>query len=150
MFKRVLVAFDGSIHSQKALVYALKMSEALQASLYLLHAYAPITSSSLLDDTDEFLDQEKAEGLRVLAPAVRAAETVGIDVCPVIVEGPAPEAIARVAEEQDCDLIVMGRRGLTAMGETLLGSVSDTVLRLTDLPVLVVRAEPGESNFRTN
>lgn len=150
MFKRLLLAFDGSIHSQKALAYALGMSEALNASLYLLHAYAPITSSSLLDNDDEFLDQEKAEGLRVLAPAVHAAEASGIDVRPVIVEGPAPEAIARVAEEQACDLIVMGRRGLTAMGETLLGSVSDTVLRLTYLPVLVVHADANETNFRVN
>jgi nucleotide-binding universal stress UspA family protein len=150
MFKRLLLAFDGSIHSQKALDYALRMSEALDASLYLLHAYAPITSSSLLDDEDEFLDQEKAEGLRVLAPAVKVAEIVGVEVHPVIVEGPAPEAIARVAEEQACDLIVMGRRGLTAVGETLLGSVSDTVLRLTYLPVLVVHAEPDETNFRAN
>lgn len=150
MFKRLLLAFDGSIHSQKALSYALEMSEALDASLYLLHAYAPITSSSLLNDDDEFLDQEKAEGLRVLAPAMRAAETSGVDVRPVIVEGPAPEAIARVAEEQNCDLIVMGRRGLSAMGETLLGSVSDTVLRLTDLPVLVVHAAPDEFDFRVN
>lgn len=150
MFKRLLLAFDGSIHSQKALVYAMRMSETLDASLYLLHAYAPITSSSLLNDEDEFLDQEKAEGLRVLAPAVRAAETTGIDVHPVIVEGPAPEAIARVAEEQACDLIVMGRRGLTSMGEALLGSVSDSVLRLTFLPVLMVHAAPDETNFRVN
>ena len=63
MFKRLLLAFDGSTHSREALSYAIGMAEALHAELYILHAYAPITSSSPLDDADEFLDLEQAEAI---------------------------------------------------------------------------------------
>ena len=53
MFKRLLLAFDGSVHSRKALSYAMRMAEVLHAELWILHAYAPVTSSSPLDDVDE-------------------------------------------------------------------------------------------------
>lgn len=46
--------------------------------------------------------------------------------------------LSRYAEEHDCDLIVMGRRGLGAI-RGMLGSVSFGVLRATDVPVLTVK-----------
>ena len=145
MFKRLLLAFDGSVHSRKALTYAMRMAEVLHAELWILHAYAPITSSSLLDDVDEFLDQEKTKALRIMSPAMQNAERHGVVVHPAIVEGPPAEAIVRVAAEQDCDLIIMGRRGLSPMGQTLLGSVSDHVLNLTDVPILITHATAEEA-----
>lgn len=145
MFKRLLLAFDGSTHSRKALSYAMRMAEVLHAELWILHAYAPVTSSSPLDDVDEFLDLEKAEALRIMSPAMINAERTGVIVHPAIVEGPPAEAIVRVAAEQGCDLIIMGRRGLSPMGQTLLGSVSDHVLNLTDVPILITHATTDEA-----
>ena len=55
------------------------------------------------------------------------------------VAGASPaDALSRYAEEHDCDLIVMGRRGLGAI-RGMLGSVSFGVLRATDVPVLTVK-----------
>ncbi|MFZ1403684.1 MAG: universal stress protein, partial [Anaerolineae bacterium] len=58
--------------------------------------------------------------------------------------GPAAAAIVRVAAEQGCDLIIMGRRGLSPMEQILLGSVSDNVLHLTDVPILITHATAEE------
>ena len=144
MFKRLLLAFDGSTHSREALSYAIGMAEALHAELYILHAYAPITSSSPLDDADEFLDLEQAGAMRIMSPAIINAQRTGVVVHPAIVEGPAAAAIVRVAAEQGCDLIIMGRRGLSPMEQVLLGSVSDNVLHLTDVPILITHATAEE------
>ncbi|WP_343390457.1 universal stress protein [Candidatus Amarobacter glycogenicus] len=95
MFKRLLLAFDGSTHSREALSHAIGMAEALHAELYILHAYAPITSSSPLDDADEFLDLEQAGAMRILSPAIINAQRTGVVVHPAIVEGPAAAAIVR-------------------------------------------------------
>ena len=63
------------------------------------------------------------------------ADIVTIDV----VAGTAPaEALARYADKNGCDLIVMGRRGLGAI-RGMLGSVSFGLLRSTDVPVLTVK-----------
>ena len=56
-----------------------------------------------------------------------------------VIAGTAPaEALARYAEKNGCDLIVMGRRGLGAI-RGMLGSVSFGVLRATEIPVLTVK-----------
>jgi len=54
------------------------------------------------------------------------------------------EEIVVLAEELGADLVVLGSRGLGGMRRTLIGSVSDSVVRHAHCPVLVVRHEEGE------
>lgn len=56
----------------------------------------------------------------------------------------APQAIVRAAEEIGADLIVMGTRGRTSLGRLVLGSVTESVIRSTELPVLIIRT--GEAH----
>jgi nucleotide-binding universal stress UspA family protein len=56
-----------------------------------------------------------------------------------VLEGNAPEVIVRRAQEHECDFIVMGARGLGAMREVLLGSVSSAVLKNASVPVTIVQ-----------
>lgn len=56
------------------------------------------------------------------------------------VEGDAPTEILRLAEEQHCDLIVMGTHGKTGLGRLLTGSVAEEVLRKALCQVLVVKS----------
>jgi nucleotide-binding universal stress UspA family protein len=55
----------------------------------------------------------------------------------VMLGGPAP-AIARIADEADADVIVVGSRGLSAIGGVLMGSVTQRLLHFADVPVLAV------------
>ena len=82
------------------------------------------------------LDQAKEKVTENLAGLVEdIADIVTIDV----VAGTAPaEALARYADKNGCDLIVMGRRGLGAI-RGMLGSVSFGLLRSTEVPVLTVK-----------
>ncbi len=57
----------------------------------------------------------------------------------IVVEGDPATEILGVAEEENCDLIVMGTHGLTGLERLLMGSVAEQVLRRAPCPVLTVR-----------
>jgi nucleotide-binding universal stress UspA family protein len=63
----------------------------------------------------------------------------GLSVETVLVEGNASREILRVAEEQHCDLIVLGTHGRTGLSRVLLGSVAEDVSRHATLPVLTLK-----------
>jgi nucleotide-binding universal stress UspA family protein len=65
----------------------------------------------------------------------------GIVTITEVLEGPPADAILRVAEARNVDLIVMGARGLGSLGSLLLGSVSQKVLAHATCPVMIVRAQ---------
>jgi nucleotide-binding universal stress UspA family protein len=70
-----------------------------------------------------------------------AAESVGDDVAveTVVLDGNPYERILDYAEESDADLIVMGTHGRTGVDRYLLGSVTEKIVRTSDVPVLTVR-----------
>jgi nucleotide-binding universal stress UspA family protein len=59
--------------------------------------------------------------------------------------GSAAETIAKLAGQEGCDLIVMGTHGRTGLRHVLIGSVTERVLRLSDVPVLTMRAQTGRT-----
>ena len=77
-----------------------------------------------------------------LDEALELAEARGIEVRTRLLTGAAAKQIVAYADEIDANLIVVGSRGLGAIGSTLLGSVSRKVLHDARRPVLIVRAVP--------
>lgn len=62
-----------------------------------------------------------------------------------IIEGAPAPVIVKLAEDGECDMIVMGTHGRTGLTRLLLGSVAEQVLRRAPCPVLTVKAPPAES-----
>ncbi len=138
MFKNILLAFDGSAHAQKAARLAADLARQYQAALCVVHAYDPVPDylgepflqeviSRRTEAADRVMEQAKA-----LLGELPQVETE-------VLEGPAAEAILRVAEVRKVDLIVMGTRGLGQLSGLLLGSQSQKVLTHARCPVLLVR-----------
>ena len=73
------------------------------------------------------------------ALAERASQT-GVEVEPLMIQGPTVEAIVSKAGDLDADIIVLGSHGHGALMRALLGSVSEGVLRKAGRPVLIVPA----------
>jgi nucleotide-binding universal stress UspA family protein len=144
MYKRILVATDGSDISQKAAQSAIDLARTAGAELFVISVKEPFPYSAISEmqpvPPQEFFDaQERIASERVKA-VVSAAGGTGVTCHAHTVEALHPwEAILDHAKTQGCDLVVMashGRRGLSAM---LLGSETQKVLTHSSIPVLVIK-----------
>lgn len=140
-YRRVLVPVDFSAHS----VHALRLAHAVapQADLILLHAFeVPYESQLRRADLSEdsilgyrsVARREASQQLDELAAASGVPEN---RIRRLVLHGNASENILVQEQEQDCDLIVMGKHGQSLLEEWLLGSVSKHVLSQSACDVLV-------------
>jgi nucleotide-binding universal stress UspA family protein len=144
MYKRILVATDGSDISAKAVQTAAAMAKLSGASLTAISVKEPFPYSAISEmqpvPPQEFYDAQERIAADRVHQAIAAAQAAGIACQGFTVEALHPwEAILDYAKTQACDLIVMashGRRGLSAM---LLGSETQKVLTHSPVPVLVVK-----------
>ena len=137
-FANILVAYDGSEHSQRALQKAIEIAQCSQARLQILFAYDRIPPYLGEPNLQHLIDRSVEKAQLTLEQAVQTLTATGLEFMTNILEGPAPEAILRAAQLEGCDLIVMGSRGLGMVQGLLLGSVSYRVLHHAAIPVLIV------------
>jgi len=139
MFKRIIVAVDGTEHSYRALEYAKGLAEQFASTIWLVHAF-PHTSDLLgYDEYEALIARREGAGQDILDEARRRLGDTSANVSEELLEGPEAEAILNVAEARQADLIVMGTRGLSSLQGLLLGSVSHKVIRHASCPVMVIQ-----------
>jgi nucleotide-binding universal stress UspA family protein len=139
-FRTIVVALDDSPEAGRALDLAAALAFAYSARLILVHAFEPVSAGHGEPDFERILAARIAQGEQILERA--AAEVSVVEPQQDLVEGPAAEAIVRVADVQHADLIVMGSRGMGSIRE-LLGSVSRRVLQHAACPVLMIHGRPA-------
>lgn len=140
MARRILVPLDGSPQSQEALRYTMETFP--DATIVFLHVLTPVDGGvgpdGLLGDPSGVIadQRERAETL-----FDNAETTAGDDrtVERALLAGRPASEIVSYAEENDIDGIVMGSHGRDGAARLLLGSVSETVVRRSPVPVTVVR-----------
>ena len=138
-FRHIVVAIDGSEHSDRALECARALAGRFGSTLRLVHAF-PHTSDLLgYEDYEKLVARRELAGQAVIDRGREKLGRPGGEVHEELLEGPAAEAILRVAATRHADLIVMGSRGRGDLRGLLLGSVSHKVLQSASCPVLVVR-----------
>ena len=138
-FTNILVAYDGSEQSQRALQKAIEVAQCSQARLQILYAYDKIPPYLGEPNLQHLIDRSVEKAQPAMVQAVEILKATGLEFSTNILEGPAAEAILRVAQLEGCDLIVMGSRGLGMVQGLLLGSVSYRVLHHATIPVLIVQ-----------
>ena len=149
----VLVAIDGSTEASLATEAAVEIAIKTRSELHLVYVRSDPLLTTLYEgeypggvqDLDHEFDEELESAGRaaqeVLDAAVRKVDSLGGAVAQAhLVEGRAPQEIVSLAETSGIGLIVMGSRGRGGVSRTLMGSVSDSVVRHAHCPVLVVRA----------
>ena len=138
MGRHVLVGIDGSDQSTNALEYALDaFPDAELSAVSVVNPVAAMAGGELLDGSALERQRESAEEFLESAAAVVRARDREIDT-DVRIGGPARELIAYAAEA-GVDHIVVGSHGRTGLSRILLGSVAETVVRRSPVPVTVVR-----------
>lgn len=144
MIKHILFPNDGSDNSQKALEYVKQTALKFGAKV----TVATIYESPLLNGIEivpyTFAELEKSIkeiAENILDKASKEISKSGIVCDSVIEQGDPGRIIVELAENNDCDLIVMGSRGLGRIKSFLLGSVSNYVLHHTNCPIMLIKGE---------
>jgi len=136
MYTRVLVCVDGSEAAGTAARSGLDIARAFGATVDALH----VVQRGWLRAGDG--ERLRERGQDALADVASAAESV--EVRTELREGGPAERISEFAREREADLVVVGRQGLTGLGERLLGGVAERLLHRCSVPVLVVPPEAGQ------
>jgi nucleotide-binding universal stress UspA family protein len=144
MFTSIVWATDGSEHAERALPYVKELARAEGAAIAIVHVVERIEGGGAVGlprRADESEIQSQLE--KMAAELSEEGFSVSLDIRGDVGARPAHEVV-NVAREADADLIVVGSRGLSAIGGLLLGSVAHRLLHLAPCPVLVVPAERGQ------
>jgi nucleotide-binding universal stress UspA family protein len=138
--ERILVPLDGSPLAETALGTATEMARASGARLILLRAAWAHTLPGV--DPTEAEVRVVREAETYLAGIRERLATAGLrDLEPMVWYGPAAVAIIEAARFHKASLIVMTTHGRSGLGRLVLGSVAESVLRGSAVPILLLRAE---------
>jgi nucleotide-binding universal stress UspA family protein len=140
MFRKILVAVDGSTGNERILLFAEHLARVEQAQLILVHAYELPSVYEWTDGFDGLRAQYEAIAAEVVRDAQEVLGAAGSEAEVEIRSGVAVEVVLQAARRHEADLIVIGSRTphRETAGDSMLGSVSAAVLRESACPVLVV------------
>lgn len=162
---RVVVGIDGSEGAQAALDFAAAEARMRASTLEVVYVHAlgslgspfahglsaEVVSGDLYaqmvakeqEERDQFEERARQFGERLLADAVEAADTDGLQVQTTLLfdRRPAKRIVGLASERGDVDLIVVGSRGRGELSGRLLGSVSQAVVNHARVPVTLIREE---------
>lgn len=142
LYKKILIATDGSDYTQKAVEHGLELAKAFGAEVTAMNIMdlGSVTSSSQgygLPDINAYMQKSSDEALQYV---LDKGKEMGVEVKAVSKMGSPANDI--VEASKNYDLIVMGTIGRTGVSKLLLGSVAEKVVRFAECPVLVIRNHP--------
>jgi nucleotide-binding universal stress UspA family protein len=140
MYKKILVPLDGSVLAESALPKAVELARACGSRIVLLRAAEahPFPGADLVDAQVRTVREAEKYLVRVQEQLRRSGFE---DVTTCVWYGQPASCIAEAAAFQDIDMIVMSTHGRSGFGRLLLGSVTESVLRETSTPILVLHPE---------
>ncbi len=137
-WERILLATDGSPHSQGAAARALDLAQSYGGSLSVLAVVEPPGGREPEAVAAGSIWRQQAEALAAVIQS--RAEALNLTARGLVREGRAYEVITRVAREEGVNLIILGSHGRTGLPRLLLGSVAERVIGHAPCPVLVVKS----------
>jgi nucleotide-binding universal stress UspA family protein len=140
---KLLVPIDSSETATRALQHAILLAKRDPTiELQIVNAHEPPV---VYGEIAVYLPEEKARELQrrhsedILRAAIEMAKAAGVNFATEILVGHVPAALVKYADEKGCHGIVMGTRGMSAIGNLVMGSVATKVIHLTRLPVTLVK-----------
>jgi len=137
----VLLPVDGSEPAVYATQYAVMLAKTFGAKIKAIYVDTGIEALEL---PEEIESEDVYEGVHAsvkgLIIAQKMCERNGVPCEAEIVKGGVAKRIIAVAEEGDCDLVVMGDTGRTGLKRIALGSIAETVVKASSIPVMVIKA----------
>jgi nucleotide-binding universal stress UspA family protein len=141
--RKLLVPIDSSDNANRALQYAICLAKEIGSiELHIVNAHEP---PFVYGEAAVNMTEEKARGLQkrhsedILRAAAELAKAAGVPFTTEVLIGDVPRLLAKYAQDKGCEGIVMGTRGMGAIGNLVMGSVATKVIHLTKLPVTLVK-----------
>ncbi|MFB6134953.1 MAG: universal stress protein [Halanaeroarchaeum sp.] len=150
MFDEILLPTDGSDNAAKAIDHAILLADTFDATVhgvYVMNLTYAADFDGGIDGGAVFSALER-EGKTALETVRSRCESDGIDVQTELLEGRPAHSITTYASEHDVDLVTMGTHGRSGVSRLLLGSITESVVRSTDRPVLTIPTDapdPGDA-----
>ncbi|MFN5940010.1 MAG: universal stress protein [Polaromonas sp.] len=152
MYKRILVAVDGSPTSNMALSAALEMAgfSGGKSIVRLIHVIDEMAYFMALDpyagQSYAMLSVMREAGKKILADGLAIVQSAGVQADTVLVDqldGHLAESVAAQVKAWDASLVVVGTHGRKGVGRVLMGSGAEQIIRMSTCPVLVIRSAQG-------
>ena len=137
-YRKILVAVDGSESSRNALLQAFRLAVDEKCWITVTSVIPPYTGDLDLTGVKDVRSSLARPCEEALKAAAQLAEQERVLIKTVCEEGETWERIADLADAENADIIVMGRRGIRRLERTLVGSVTARVIGHTQRDVLVV------------
>ena len=147
MFEKILLAVDGSKHSQKAAQAGIELAKSTNGKVTALFVIDVAKEYEGIGGVSWNIADKVVEGVKsslqecsndTLKLVGEMAQKAGVPFEAKTVEGQPAVEIMKMAESANMELIVMGRLGRTGISKFLMGSVAEKVIRNSKVPVLMV------------
>jgi nucleotide-binding universal stress UspA family protein len=139
MFKRIVVANDGSQGAFKAFSFACSLAKKHGGALHMISVEELPNIPASIDEVIETKSEENRKFHDVLARAHAVARRKSVKLSADVVAGHAVAAIVATVKARKADLLVVGFMGHSALYERIIGGTADRLVRLAPCPVLVVK-----------
>lgn len=143
MFERIMIATDGSKHSERAAEVGIELARLSGGAITIVYVADTGRLSHLPEDMAiaSIRNLLIREGEDATNYVVEMATRAGVASTKMVVEGNPGDELLRLSSESGIGVVVMGSVGRTGLDKFLLGSVAENVVRNSRVPVLTV---PGE------
>jgi nucleotide-binding universal stress UspA family protein len=147
MYKRAVVALDGSPVAETIMPFILEVAGPLDMEVILLRVVQP--TPPVVIEGSRHVEVEDVEARRIdaeeyLAPLAVELRKKGVRVTSRVRRGIPAQEILAAAREAGADLIAMSTHGRSGLGRMIFGSVAEAVLRHAEFPVFLIRATEAE------
>lgn len=139
MYKKILLPVSGEFRGNRSRKALKRAREICDGEIIVLHVTEPIPRTIGGEQRIELEKQSHAQGLTILCPIIEELELSATPFHTRIVEGTPAETIVAIADEEHADVIVMFTDGRDGLEDIFFGSITERVLRNTDIDLLAVR-----------
>ncbi|EHQ36214.1 universal stress protein [Methanoplanus limicola] len=139
MYKKILLASDGSDNAERAAKEAAGLAEELSSQIILTYITGTPPQSKLVKDNFDVHKVLKDDAEKKIKQTISALTEKEIPYTLKVAIGDPADEIIRIAEKEKADLIILGSRGLGTIKGVVLGSVSRKVTHSAECPVMIIK-----------
>lgn len=143
MSRKIVVGFDGSPASNRALEFAISRAKAQGDSIVIAHVlewspYSFLTPTELEERHKRRTEEMDRAETAIVGPVLAKIKAAGVPVTTAMKYGHIAETIVQIAKDEDAALIMIGRMGHSGLSSRIFGSVAGTLAQVAPVPVTIV------------